>query len=60
MGASGSSAAASLVGTFHYMPPEVRDGGDWSPQRDVYSLGVMAPGQYARYLLHSSRANRAG
>ena len=38
----GSSAAASLVGTYSYMPPEVRAGGEWSVAGDIYSLGVVA------------------
>ena len=40
--AGGSSAAYALVGTYHYMPPEVRDGAPWTIQGDVYSLGVLA------------------
>ncbi|MCX6035543.1 MAG: serine/threonine-protein kinase, partial [Chloroflexi bacterium] len=39
-----SSGAGNVVGTFHYIPPEVhaRGGGAWTPQGDVYSLGVLA------------------
>lgn len=39
---SSASGSESLVGTFHYMPPEVQDGEDWTPRGDVFSLGVMA------------------
>ncbi|MCX7018286.1 MAG: SUMF1/EgtB/PvdO family nonheme iron enzyme, partial [Candidatus Sumerlaeota bacterium] len=34
--------AQSLVGTFRYMPPEVQEGGEWTPQGDIYSLGMLA------------------
>jgi eukaryotic-like serine/threonine-protein kinase len=34
--------AESLVGTYHYMPPEVQNQGEWSKQGDIYSLGVIA------------------
>ncbi|MCX7019459.1 MAG: serine/threonine-protein kinase, partial [Candidatus Sumerlaeota bacterium] len=37
-----SSAAASIVGTFQYMPPEVQQGGGWSERGDIYSIGVLA------------------
>ena len=36
------SRAESLVGTYHFMPPEVQTGGEWSERGDVYSLGVVA------------------
>jgi len=32
----------SLVGTFHYMPPEVQEGGEWTPRGDLYSIGVLS------------------
>lgn len=38
----GSSHTDNLVGTFHFMPPEVQNGGEWTPQGDIYSLGVLA------------------
>lgn len=38
----GSSRTDNLVGTFHFMPPEVQNGGEWTPQGDIYSLGVLA------------------
>ena len=42
MAAEESSTSSSLVGTFHFMPPEVQNGGEWTEQGDVYSLGVLA------------------
>lgn len=40
--AKDESRATSLVGTFHYMPPEVQEGDEWTAQGDVFSLGVLA------------------
>lgn len=37
-----SSRSISLVGTWHYIPPEVQAGDDWTKQGDIYSLGVLA------------------
>lgn len=34
-------ANGSVVGTFHYMPPEVQEGGEWTPRGDLYSIGVL-------------------
>ncbi|OQB39463.1 MAG: Serine/threonine-protein kinase PrkC [Candidatus Hydrogenedentes bacterium ADurb.Bin179] len=42
LGGKSSAQAASLVGTYHYMPPEVQEGGEWTPRGDLYSVGVLA------------------
>ncbi|NCB64376.1 MAG: serine/threonine protein kinase, partial [Clostridia bacterium] len=42
LGGGDTSRAESLVGTFHYMPPEVHKGGGWTARGDIYSLGVLA------------------
>jgi formylglycine-generating enzyme required for sulfatase activity len=47
LGCEGTCVAGSdtkgegLVGTFHYMPPEVIRGCEWTVQGDIYSLGVF-------------------
>ncbi|MCX7020603.1 MAG: SUMF1/EgtB/PvdO family nonheme iron enzyme, partial [Candidatus Sumerlaeota bacterium] len=35
-------AGRRVLGTFRYMPPEVQEGGEWTPQGDIYSLGMLA------------------
>lgn len=35
------NAADRVVGTPHFIPPEVLSGGTWSKQGDIYSIGVL-------------------
>lgn len=37
-----SGRIETLAGPFHCIPPEVRDGGEWSERGDIYTLGVVA------------------
>ncbi|MBN2309504.1 MAG: protein kinase [Candidatus Hydrogenedentes bacterium] len=36
------STSEGIVGTFHFMPPEVHAGEPWTKQGDIYSFGVLA------------------
>lgn len=36
-----TSEAQPPADTYHYMPPEVLEGGEWTRQGDIYSLGAL-------------------
>ncbi len=41
MGLPSVTVDGSVIGTVHYIPPEVLNGQDYSPAGDVYALGVI-------------------
>lgn len=41
LAAQGAPRPEPMVGTYHYMPREVQNGGPWTEQGDIYSLGVL-------------------